>query len=133
MALIEASDYPDIRALIDISLGEAQLPGSVIGLDSFKGRAEREVEAATSATDDHAKLAARLICAALLVRVVPKIESEGLPGASYKREATDWEAHIAQLRADAGTEIALANGETPEETLSETLPTVFTVASAASE
>ena len=132
MPLIEETDYPSIRALIDISLGEAQLPGSVIGLDDFKGAAEREVQAQTSAEDAHAKLAARLICAALLVRSVPKLQSEHIAGGSYQREATDWEAHIQNLYDRAGREIALANGESSEDEIESTLPTMFAVASAPS-
>jgi hypothetical protein len=131
--LIETTDYPSIRALIDISLGEAQLPGSVIGLDDYKGAAQREVAAQTTATDAHAKLAARCICAALLVPVVPKIHSESLPGASYTREATDWTALIQSLYDRAGREIAIANNEDLTSDIASSLPTVFTVASAGCE
>jgi hypothetical protein len=127
MSLIDLTvDCPSIRALIDISLGEAQLPGSIIGLDDYKGAAEREIARQTSATDAHAKLAARLVCAALLVPVVPKIHSESLPGASYTREVTDWAALIGNLYDRAAREIALANGEDPTKEIASAMPIIFT-------
>lgn len=130
MALITSADYPSIRALIDISLAEAQLPGSVIGLDDFAGAASREVQAQTTEENAHSKLAARLICAALLVPVVPKLKSQSIPGGSFEREATDWSAHIQSLYDRAGLEISLAKGEDGQADIAASLPTMFTVAGA---
>lgn len=127
--LIPQTDYAEVRALIDITLSPASLPDAIIALDSYKGAAQREVEAQTSDTQAHAKLAARLICAALLAPRVPQLTRESLPGASYDRKPYDIDLLVAELRTRALDEIGLANGTTTDAQIEATMPPFFTVAS----
>jgi hypothetical protein len=130
MPLLTTADCVEIRSLIGVDISAANLPDAIITLDSYMGRAMREVEAATSDTGAHAKLAARMICAAYLISIVPHFTSEHIPGASYNRQQVDWEARKAELRDDALVEINLANAMTTETLLAETSPPFFTVAPA---
>jgi hypothetical protein len=111
---ITAGDHDAVRAAIDTSLSPANLPPEVIGLDIYKGRAERWIAARTTNTDAHAKAAAVYMCAAFLVPAVPHLSSESLPGASYQRVNFDPNEQVKRLEGMAADELALSlNGGVP--------------------
>lgn len=111
---ITPEDYGEIRDAIDTSLSEANLPGTTIGREIYRGRAERWIAARTSNADAHAKLAAIYMCAAFLVPAVPHLSSESLPGASYQRVNFDPAEQVKRLEGLAADELALSlNGGVP--------------------
>jgi hypothetical protein len=78
--LLASSDWPAVRAALDITLDSAQLPDATIALDIYSGRAMREVEArVTGATgltgDDELKVtaAAVFLTAAHIAPALPAI------------------------------------------------------------
>lgn len=123
------NDNAEIRSLIGVDISAANLPDTTIAFDAYAGRAQREVEALTSDTGPHAKLAAKLFCAALLIDIVPHFTSEHIPGASYQRTQVDWALRKQELRDDALAEITLANATTTETQIEEQRIDFFDVAS----
>mgnify|MGYP001192831459 CR=1 FL=1 len=117
MALLGSSDYPAIRAAIDISLTATDLPDATIALDLYAGAAERWVlgrdpDAASRTGDDalRVKEAAVCACAALLLPALPAIRRETHGDDSYERQVVDPEKQAAALwgRASAAIDAYLA-------------------------
>jgi len=113
MALLTISDYPAVRAALDISLTSAALPDAIIELDLYAGAATRAIRArdpiAESRTGDdlaRVQLAAVLWCAALLVPALPQIASETHGDDTYRRQTSDPLVFATELRGRAEAELA---------------------------
>jgi len=114
MALITSSEYPAIRAAIDVKLNENDLRNEMIALDIYSGAAHRDViaryaEAESETGDDlqRMKNAAIYFCAARLVAVVFKATSVNVTAGdmSWSRRGLDPEQRAEELRAMANEEI----------------------------
>jgi hypothetical protein len=132
--ILSTSDYPAIRAAIDVSLSDLSLPDSVIVLDMYAGAGVRDVlrvdPLAASRTGDalaHANTAAIMFTAARLAGVVPQIVKEAFPDHSYERKAYDPLELAGQLRASAGAEL---DAYLEPGALEQDRPTMFAVARA---
>lgn len=136
MTILTALDYPQIRAVLDVSLTSTQLPDDTIGMDIFVGRAEADVlaldpdaETRTGADLQHIKNAAIYFTAALLCPTVVRITSMTAQtrDLAYTRQAFDPEERAAELRALAVAEVTAVL--TPDDT-TPNRPTVFARATA---
>jgi len=114
MAILSSTDYPSIRAALDVDLDSSNLPDSTIALDIYSGAADQLVynrdPSADSRTGDDAdriKRAAIYFCAALLAPVVVRITSLAVQtrDVSYSRPVFDPAERAAELRALAEAEI----------------------------
>lgn len=133
MALLSPTDYPAIRAAIDLSLTATELPDATIALDLYSGAAERWVLArdpdAASRTGTDAlrvKEAAVLACAALLLPAIPAIRRETHGDDSYERAIVEPAAAAAGLwsRASAAIDAYLEPSDDDGQR-----PTFFAIAS----
>lgn len=134
MAILSSTDYPAIRAALDVGLNVQQLPDAIIGEDIFVGAAEaellRRVPDAASRTGDDLKRVSRALVwltAALLAPSVVRITSLSVQtrDLSYSRQTFDPEKKAAELRGRAEAEIVMLL--TPSEA-TPSRPTMFTVA-----
>lgn len=139
MALLSILEFPAIRAAIDISLSDGNLPDSVIKLSIYQGAAEnwvleRDPNAANYAeggsTPDAAKAAhvvnaAIYRTAALLCPVIPNITRDDF-GADegYTRQAMNYAKRADELTDLASAEIAAYLVAEPTTTQ---MPPFFTV------
>jgi hypothetical protein len=140
--ILSEAEYPAVRAAIDVSLTEAQLPNEIIGLSIYQDAAIRDVYnayAAAGSSDDPADetdedniaritRAAVYYCAARLCPAVVRITSLNVTtrDLSYSRQTFDPEKRAAELVALAEAELAeilQPSEETPYR------PTMFTTAS----
>lgn len=138
--ILATTDYPAIRAVLDTSLTEANLPDAIIGLSIYADNAVQDVrnayEAAGTAddpadetdADKQARItrAAIYFCAARLAPAVVRITSVSVAtrDATYSRQTFDPTERAAELRADAAAELVPIL-EPTEETPG--MPTMFTV------
>lgn len=111
--LLASSDWPAVRAALDVTLNSVQLPDATIALDIYSGRAMREVEArvigATALTgDDELKVtaAAVFLTAAHLAPAMPAIMRAESQHLAVQRKEMDWNRRAADLRQMAEEEIA---------------------------
>jgi hypothetical protein len=111
--LLTSSDWPAVRAALDITLDSAQLPDATIALDIYSGRAMREIEArvtgATALTgDDELKVtaAAVFLTAANIAPALPAIMSARSQHLQVQRKEVDWNRRAADLRQMAEEELA---------------------------
>jgi hypothetical protein len=114
--LTDPADYIAVRAAMDLSLKEPNVPDSIIQLDIFQGAAEREVLArdpeAESREDDElarVKAAAVYLTAALLLPAVPQLLRERLGDQTYERLQLDVAARVAALRKMAFRELGVVS------------------------
>ena len=121
MTILDASDYPAIRAAIDLSLDSTALPDDVIALPIYLLAADLEVKArdplwATRADDELALLtnAAIYLTAARIAPAIPRLQGETFGDYRYQLQAVDWEARAAWLRNQAAEALDtyLAVGDT---------------------
>lgn len=115
-SLLTADDYPEIRAALDVSLSEAELPNAVIGRSIYVGAAMDEVIAryptAESETDPkkiaRLKRAAVLLAAARLAPAIVRITSLAITQGdrNWSRQTFDPEQRAAELRAMAEQELS---------------------------
>lgn len=131
--LLTSSDYPAIRAVIDVSLDSTSLPDAIIALDAYIGAGMRDVlaldplaETRTGTELQHAQTAAILFTAARLVGALPQITRVAFADHSTQLQAVDPQARAAELRALASSELDayLDPGDAASDR-----PTFFTVAS----
>lgn len=139
--ILATTDYPAVRAVLDTSLTEANLPDATIGLTVYKAQAIQDVYDAYAAAnnsddpadeadaDNQARItrAAIKYCAARLAPAVVRITSVSVAtrDATYSRQTFDPAERAAELRAEAAAElvpILTPSEETPA------MPTMFTVA-----
>ena len=139
-AILATTDYPAIRAVLDTSLTEANLPDATISLTVYKDQAIQDVYDAYAAAgsaddpegeadaDNQARItrAAIKYCAARLAPAVVRITSVSVAtrDATYSRQTFDPEKRAAELRAEAAAELAPIlepDDDTPA------MPTMFTV------
>lgn len=139
--ILATTDYPAIRAALDVDLLPANLPDSTIGLTIYKNAAIQDVynayKAAGSSNDPASEVdpgrqaritrAAIYFCAARLAPAVVRITSLNTQtrDMSYSRQTFDPEARAAELKAMAEAELAPIL--TPNETIPNR-PTMFAVA-----
>lgn len=130
MAILTSSEYPAIRAALDVGLNANDLPDSVIGQSIFLDAAEAELVArvpgAASMTGESLKRVKRALIwltAAYLAGSVVRITSLSVQtrDLSYARATFDPEQKAAELRARA--EIEISQLLTPEEST----PARFTI------
>ena len=134
MALLMSANWPEVRAALDVSLTDRQLPDAVIGYDLYSGRAMRrvleQVPTAESQTGDalqRCKNAAIFYCAAFLAPAIPNITRKSIGSGDMELAYDiDWEARAANLLAAAAAE--LAEVLTPSEA-TPTMPVMFAAAS----
>lgn len=120
MALLSAANYAEIRAALDVSLNDLQLPDAIIAYDMYAGRGQRQVLAAiptaeSLAGDDllRARNAAMFYTAAFIAPAIPNIVSKSMGGERAIQFDIDWEARADGLRAAAAEELAAI--QAPEE------------------
>jgi hypothetical protein len=133
MPILNDFDFPDIRAVIDVSLDDIVLPDAVIRMDAywFAGEADVVRQDALWATrtgdaERHIRLAAIYYVASRLALALPTIVSEStVDGARYQRQPVDWAALAGALRArgDAALAAVLESGSPTANR-----PRLFTVA-----
>lgn len=135
MTILDETQYEQVRAAIDTSLTEDDLPDATIALDLYAGAANRwllrrDSDAATRMGDDAASvtLAAVLYCAALLVGAIPRLTQENHDGVTSYTRALETPAQIAE-RLLARAEDALAGVLEPSAPTTASIPTMFTRAS----
>lgn len=119
MAILSVADYPAVRAAIDVSLGENNLPDSTIALPIFHAAAERwvrgrdpnaETYTPGSANAEAIKQSAIYACAALIIGANPNITSETFTdGYRYTRKEIDPSARQAELWSAAEGAVRDAN------------------------
>lgn len=133
MSLLSASDYPAIRAALDVSLKATALPDAVIALPIYQGAAESEVLARDPEAENRSGAAlqrvvnaAIFLTAAYLASALPTITAETVGRYSYQRD-TDWGARAAELRQRADAELAAVL--TPDAAARPLPPGMFAVAS----
>ncbi len=133
MSLLSTSDFPAIRAALDVSLKTTTLSDAVIALPIYQGAAEAEVLARdplaasrTGAALQHVVNAAIFLTAAYLAPALPALTAETIGKYSYQRDV-DWTARAAELRARADAELAALL--TPATAQKGSPPTMFGVAS----
>jgi hypothetical protein len=117
--LLIPSDFPSIRAAIDVVLSATILPDTIIGLPIYRGLAERDIRATVpdadailAGNDDRAlalKVAAIYTCAAYLVPAVPWLTSSEVQGVRASRRV-DPVALAKDLKARAAAELAVVLG-----------------------
>ena len=119
MALVEAEDFPEIRALLDAQLTANDLRDTVIAADVHLGAASREVlgripnaQAWVDAGDEdglRVKRIVKLLTAASLAPVVVRLTSVSVQGrdGAYSRQTFDPVKRAAELRGQAQAELAL--------------------------
>lgn len=119
---LTSSEYPQVRAAIDVELDTNALPDATIGYDIYAGRANAEVKRrlADTAYDDLdasdqpiARRAAIFLCASYLAVALPYLESVGLDDLSVRVQAKDWEKLAAELRSQYEEEIGNVEETTP--------------------
>jgi len=134
MPILSDTDYPAIRAALDVGLNAQQLPDAIIEQDIFLGAAEAELvrrvaDAAGKTGDDlnRVKRAAVWLTAALLAHSVVRITSMSVQtrDLSYSRQTFDPDEKAAELRSRAEAEIAMLL--TPTDA-TPARPTMFTLA-----
>jgi hypothetical protein len=111
--LLSSSDWPAVRAALDVTLDSNSLPDATIALDIFSGKAMREVEArvtdATTLTgDDETAVtnAAVFLTASFLAPSLPALTAGRGQFLNWQRKGMDWEQRARDLRAQAEDEIA---------------------------
>lgn len=132
--LVGESDYPTVRAALDVTVDETVLPDAVITMPIYLDASDDEVKRRDPmwASRDEANRkrlvnAAILLLASRVAPAIPDITREQLGQfESYDRKAVDWPKRAAELRSDADALIAyvLSGG-----TKVSTMPTFFDVAS----
>lgn len=134
MAILQAADYPAIRAALDTELNAQQLPDATIAQDIFLGAAEarllERVPDAASRTGDEMKRVKRALVwltAALLAHSVVRVTTMSIQtrDMSFSRQTFDPDEKQVELMRRAEAEIAMLLG--PSEALPER-PPVFAVA-----
>ena len=113
--ILDTTDYPSIRAALDITLGTKSLPDDIIALDIYQDAAELEVLnrdplalSRTGVDAAHIHAAAILYCASLIAGgMVSRVTAESLPGVSYNysRQAVDWPQRAEALAQRANHEM----------------------------
>lgn len=133
MALeVNSGDCQTVRDLIDVTLTEDNLSNDTILKPVYKDSALAYVKARTLNDDEHAQRAVLYVLAAKLVKVVPKVTAEHLPGSSLTRQSQDWDKHESDLWDEAGAAIALSEqlNKTIVETEADAMPEMFSTAPA---
>lgn len=97
MALLTTADYPAVRAALDTSLDDGDLPDDVIGLSIYQGRAEafilrRDPTALDRIAADaqQIKHAAIFLTAGYLAPAIPAIISDDYGEHRMSRKPMDW-------------------------------------------
>jgi len=131
MSILTISDFPAVRACIDVKLTESDLPDDVILEPIYRGAAEswvisRDAIAESRTGEDAEKVsrAAIFYLASLLVPAVARLTSVSVQTSdiSYSRPPMDIPARVSELRALAESEISsllAPESNTPER------PTMF--------
>lgn len=136
MPLIDADQYDEVRAAIDVSLTSAQVPDSIIGMSVYQGLAERDVirsypnaVADMSDTDlaPHIMRATIFLTASYLAPQIPYVLKENFGNYSYTRKDADLIALADSLRGLAENELAILNNEDLDYS---PVPVMFTLAKA---
>lgn len=139
MAILDTENYPAVRAAIDISLSEKNLPDEIIALSIYQGAAEnwvidRDANAETYAPAGAAPSATKWArvqnaaiykTAALICPAVPNITRDDFgPNESYTRKAMDFDKRAEELTDLASAELAAYLETDP---VTSQMPTFFTV------
>jgi hypothetical protein len=117
--ILTASDFPEIRATLDVSLDITNLPDAVIALDIYLGRATEWVmsrnpaaETYTGAVDATSRAIRRacvLATAALIAPSLPWLTQETYENQiGYKRVAVDLNSLVADLWSQASAQMDLS-------------------------
>lgn len=130
--ILQPSDYPAVRAAIDISLDSTLLPDATISLPIYLDAADldvkrRDPEWATRTGDalTHLTNAAIYLTAARLVPALPDLTRETFTDHEYVRQARNIEQMVADLEAKAADELEALDPTTVVE-----MPTMFVTAPA---
>lgn len=111
--LLSSSDWPAVRAALDITLSSTQLPDATIALDIFSGEAMREVEArvtdATTLTGDDeltVTAAAVFLTASFIAPSLPSLTAGRGQNLQWQRQGVNWDQRARDLRERAEEKIA---------------------------
>lgn len=136
MALFTATEYPQVRALLDTTLKAEQLPDEIIALDAFHGAAERDVlervpDAASRAGMQLQRLihAALLLCAANVAPALPRLLRDRFADQEIQLAPVDMAARATALQQEAYDEIAAVLAVDGTEEVVE-IPMLFVAAAA---
>jgi hypothetical protein len=132
MAILSSTEYPAIRAALDVSLNAQTLPDATIAQGIFVGAAEAEVlrrvpDAESKTGDDLARVkrAAIWLAAAYLAHSVVRLTSLSVQtrDLSYSRQTFNPDEKAAELRARAEREFGMLLAPL---TVTPSRPTMFT-------
>lgn len=106
---VSPSEYPAIRAAIDITMTDLLIPDRIIELPIFLAQSRiwlaQKIVTVTSPTDDQKKAFTNAViyyCASLLIPSVPQIlQEQHANNQSYQRSSMNWDAKAADLRSKA--------------------------------
>jgi len=135
LALLTTSDYPAVRAALDTSLDDGDLPDGIIGLSIYQGRAEAFVlrrdplaQTRTGADAQHVKNAAIFLTAGYLAPALPAVISDDYGDHRMQRKPMDWIARgqLLTQRGEAELDVLLLP---PALLVTSARPRMFTVAS----
>jgi len=107
VALFTATEYPQVRALLDITLQVEQLPDDTIALDAFHGDAERDVltrvpdaESRTGTQLQRLVHAALMLCAANVAPALPRLLRDKFADQEIQLAPVDMTANEAAPQTD---------------------------------
>lgn len=133
--LLAPTDYPAIRAALDLALQAKDLPDSVIELPIYLGKAEQsilqrdpEATTRTGTEQQHIKNAVIFTCAALLAPAMRNLQRERVGEWEGAYQAMDWTKRATELRALADEELAAVLEPAPTPGPETTIPIFFALA-----
>ena len=136
MALFTAIEYPQVRALLDITLKAEQMPDEIIALDTFHGAAERDVlarvpdaESRTGTQRLRLVHAAVLLCASYVAPALPRLLRDRFADQEIQLAPVDMAARATALQQEAYDEIAAVLEEDGMDEMVE-IPILFAAADA---
>lgn len=131
MPILTEDDFPEVRAVLHMSITVDHLPDATIALPIYQTRAESEVlrrdPLAAGRTGDEAeqvRQATILLLAALIAPAMEMLTSETIPGGGYRyqKPEVDWKTKAQLLRESADSILSVLLDTDPA---SPHLPTLF--------
>lgn len=131
MAILTSIDFPEVRAVLHMSITTDHLPDATIALPVYQTRAENEVlrrdPVAAGRTGDEAekvRQATILLLASLIAPAMEMLTSETIPGGGYRyqKPEVDWKTKAQLLRESADSIFSVLLDTDPD---TPHLPTLF--------
>lgn len=123
MAILTDADFPEVRAVLHMSITTDHLPDATIGLPIYQGRAENEIirrdplaESRTESEGEKVRQATILLLAALIAPAMEMLTSETIPGGGYRyqKPEVDWKTKAQLLRESVDSILSVLLDTDPE-------------------